>query len=194
MAIELKILDAIQNLHNPVLDPIMCWITKLGNVGAVWILLGSVLLLIPKTRKSGCIVLAALVLDVILCNGVLKHLVARVRPCEVNRDVALLIARPTDYSFPSGHTAASFAAVTALYAAWENKLWKWALVLAVLIAFSRLYLYVHYPTDILGGILVGSFCGHLANWCVNGCWRWGTNIRKMETVMKIRTIRERGEV
>ena len=176
MAIELKILDTIQNLHNPVLDPIMCWITKLGNVGAVWILLGIVLLLIPKTRKSGCIVLAALVLDVILCNGVLKHLVARVRPCEVNRDVALLITRPTDYSFPSGHTAASFAAVTALYAAWEKKLWKWALVLAVLIAFSRLYLYVHYPTDILGGILMGIFCGHLANWCVNGCWRWGESI------------------
>ena len=170
----------------------MCWITKLGNVGAIWILLGIVLLLIPKTRKSGCIVLTALVLDVILCNGVLKHLVARVRPCEVNRDVVLLIARPTDYSFPSGHTAASFAAVTALYLtlyinnwsggpiliAWENKLWKWVLVLAVLIAFSRLYLYVHYPTDILGGILVGIFCGYVANWCVNGCWRWGTNIRQ----------------
>ena len=192
MAIELKILDAIQNLHNPVLDTLMCWITKLGNVGAIWILLGIVLLLIPKTRKSGCIVLTALVLDVILCNGGLKHLVARVRPCEVNRDVVLLIARPTDYSFPSGHTAASFAAVTALYLtlyinnwsggpiliAWENKLWKWVLVLAVLIAFSRLYLYVHYPTDILGGILVGIFCGYVANWCVNGCWRWGTNIRQ----------------
>lgn len=171
MAIELKILDAIQNLHNPILDPIMCWITRLGNAGAVWILLGIVLLLIPKTRKSGCVVLLALVFDVILCNGILKNLTARVRPCDVNTSVQLLIARPTDYSFPSGHTAASFAAVTALFLGWEKGLWKAALVLAVLIAFSRLYLYVHYPTDILGGIVVGILCGHMANWCVNGCWR-----------------------
>ena len=105
------------------------------------------------------ILAAALVVDVILCNGILKHLVARTRPCDVNTAIRLLIARPHDFSFPSGHTAASFAAVTALYLADEKKLWKISCVVAVLIAFSRLYLYVHYPTDVLGGLAVGILSG-----------------------------------
>ncbi|RGO23964.1 PAP2 family protein [Dorea sp. OM02-2LB] len=156
---ELQILNAIQTLRNPVLDQVMCGITKLGNAGVLWILLTAILLLIPKTRKSGMILAAALVVDVILCNGILKHLVARTRPCDVNTAIRLLIARPHDFSFPSGHTAASFAAVTALYLADEKKLWKISCVVAVLIAFSRLYLYVHYPTDVLGGLAVGILSG-----------------------------------
>lgn len=144
----------------------MCFITKLGNGGVIWILLTVVLFLIPKTRKTGMVMMAALVLDVILCNGILKHIFARMRPCDVNTTVQLLIPRPHDYSFPSGHTAASFAAVGAIFFAGETKLWKPALVLAILIAFSRLYLYVHYPTDILGGILVGTACGCAGMLCV----------------------------
>ena len=73
----------------------------------------------------------------------------------------ITVAKPRDYSFPSGHTAASFASVTALYLAGEKKMWKAALVLAVLIALSRLYLYVHYPTDIIGGVVFGSLSGYL---------------------------------
>lgn len=110
--------------------------------------------------------MAALVLDMILCNGILKHVFARVRPCDVNTTIQLLVPRPSDYSFPSGHTAASFAAVAALFFAGQKKLWKPALVLAVLIAFSRLYLYVHYPTDILGGIVAGVLCGYIGARCV----------------------------
>lgn len=162
MNFELGILDALQTLHTPIGDLAFCFITKLGNAGFIWLVLAAVLLVRPKTRKSGVIVAAALVLDLIVCNGILKNVFARVRPCDVNSSVALLVARPTDYSFPSGHTASSFAAVAALYFAGEKKLWKPALVLAALIAFSRLYLYVHYPTDILGGIVVGiaaGFCG-----------------------------------
>ena len=163
---EIEILNAIQDLRTPITDRIMCAVTSLGNVGMIWILLAVVLLVLPKTRKSGAIVMAALVLDVILCNGILKPLFARVRPCDVNTTIQLLVPRPSDYSFPSGHTAASFAAVTALFFAGEKKLWKPALVLAVLIAFSRLYLYVHYPTDILGGIAVGVICGYAGMVCV----------------------------
>ena len=85
----------------------------------------------------------------------------RTRPFDVNTAVQLLVAKPRDYSFPSGHTAASFASVTALYLAGEKKMWKAALVLAVLIALSRLYLYVHYPTDIIGGVVFGSLSGYL---------------------------------
>ena len=102
---------------------------------------------------------AALIVDVILCNVILKNLIARVRPYDVNTAVQVLVVKPKDFSFPSGHTAASFASVTALYLAGEKKLWKGVCVLAVLIAFSRLYLYVHYPTDILGGIVVGILAG-----------------------------------
>ena len=103
----------------------------------------------------------ALLVDVLLCNVFIKNLVARTRPFDVNTTVQLLVAKPRDYSFPSGHTAASFASVTALYLAGEKKMWKAALVLAVLIALSRLYLYVHYPTDIIGGVIFGSLSGYL---------------------------------
>ena len=159
MGFEFSILDFIQGIRTPALDTIMCFITKLGNAGILWILLAAVLIAIPKTRKSGVIVMVALIFDVILCNGILKNLVGRIRPCDINTAVQLLVPRPTDFSFPSGHTAASFTAVTALYCAGEKKMWKISLVLAVLIAFSRLYLYVHYPTDILGGALIGIFSG-----------------------------------
>ena len=169
MNIELSILDWIQTLHTPFLDKIMVFITRLGDAGIIWIVLSIVLLLIPKTRKSGAVMVAALVVDVLLCNIVLKNLVARTRPYDVNTGVHLLVAKLHDYSFPSGHTAASFtavvalsfASVTALYLAGEKKLWKFALVLACLIAISRLYLYVHYPTDVLGGILFGVISGYL---------------------------------
>lgn len=161
MNIELSILDWIQTLHMPFLDKIMVFITRLGDAGIIWIVLSIVLLLIPKTRKSGAVMVVALVVDVLLCNIVLKNLVARTRPYDVNTGVHLLVAKLHDYSFPSGHTAASFASVTALYLAGEKKLWKFALVLACLIAISRLYLYVHYPTDVLGGILFGVISGYL---------------------------------
>lgn len=161
MNIELSILDWIQTLHTPFLDKIMVFITRLGDAGIIWIVLSIVLLLIPKTRKSGAVMVVALVVDVLLCNIVLKNLVARTRPYDVNTGVHLLVAKLHDYSFPSGHTAASFASVTALYLAGEKKLWKFALVLACLIAISRLYLYVHYPTGVLGGILFGVISGYL---------------------------------
>lgn len=174
MEIETGILDLIQSIRTPLGDMLMPFITKLGNVGAIWILMAIILLLIPKTRKSGAVLAAALCVDFVLCNGILKHLIRRIRPCDINSSVQLLIARPNDFSFPSGHTAAAFAAVTALHAAGERKLWKPALVLAVLIAFSRLYLYVHYPTDILGGIIVGVAAGYIGSWIVN----WSEKVRK----------------
>lgn len=161
MNIELSILDWFQTLHVPFLDKIMVFITRFGDAGIIWILLSLILLLIPKTRKSGAIMVAALIVDVLLCNVVLKNLIARTRPYDINTGVQLLIARLHDYSFPSGHTAASFASVTALYLAGEKKLWKFAFVLACLIAISRLYLYVHYPTDVLGGVLFGVVSGYL---------------------------------
>ncbi len=158
MKAELDFLNFLQQLHSPMLDEAMCFITKLGNAGVIWIAFCAVLFAYPRTRKASLAVSLALILDAVLCNLLLKPLFCRVRPCDVNA-VALLIPRPSDYSFPSGHTAASFAVVAALFFFGKQKLCVSSLVLASLIAFSRMYLYVHYPTDILGGILIGWLSG-----------------------------------
>lgn len=162
MSIEFDILNAIQTIHTPFLDKLMCGITRLGNMGIVWIALAILLLIYPKKSKTAIILLTALVIDTLLCNVLLKNVFCRIRPFDVNTAVQLLVAKPRDFSFPSGHTAISFAAVSALYYSKEKWLWKGAALLAVLIAFSRLYLYVHYPTDILGGIVTGWIAGYAA--------------------------------
>ena len=119
---ELRILDWIQTFRTPLGDSLMCLITGIGNAGIIWIVLTCILLLIPKTRKYGMVVLAALVLDMVLCNGILKPLVGRARPFTANPSIQLLVSKPADYSFPSGHTAAAFAAVSALFFAGEKKI------------------------------------------------------------------------
>ena len=160
-SIEIGILDWIQrNLRCEFLDWLMPAVSALSNHGEDWILLVVLLVLIKGRRREGLRVGAALLLDLLSCNLILKPLVGRVRPCMVNSAVELLVAVPADASFPSGHTAASFAAVSALYFS-GSPLWRPAAVLASLIAFSRLYLYVHWPTDILGGILLGMAVGWL---------------------------------
>ena len=142
---ELTILDFIQeHMRNAFLDVVMPFVSTLGNAGVIWIALTIVLLISKKHRKTGILMALALVFDVILCNGILKNAVARTRPFDVNTAISLLVKKPT-----------------ALFFAKEKYRYP-ALVLAVLIAFSRLYLYVHYPTDILGGILVGILCGVIA--------------------------------
>lgn len=156
---EIGILDSLQNIHTPWLDKIMVAITSLGNAGILWIVLAAVLLIIPRTRKAGLCIAIALILDLLITNCLLKNLVARTRPYDVANFTNLIVKKPTDYSFPSGHTAASFAAVTALFMRKEKLLGSIACVVAVLIAFSRMYLYVHFPTDILGGIVVGIASG-----------------------------------
>ena len=162
MPFEFEFLDFLQTMHTPLITKIMKAASKLGDAGFIWILLAAVLLMIPKTRKVGILVSVALLLDVLTCNVILKPLIARTRPYDVNTAVELLIRAPQDYSFPSGHTAASFAAAAALWFADKKKLAIPALVLAVLIAFSRMYFYVHYPTDVLGGAILGMVCGWLS--------------------------------
>lgn len=161
-AVEFAILDWIQaHLRCGLLDILMPAVSFLSNHGEVWIALAAVLLLFPKTRRAGAVVAVALVLDVVCCNMVLKPLFGRVRPCDLNSAVELLVARPLDASFPSGHTAASFAAAFALRAA-GSRLWLPAALLAAAIAFSRLYLYVHWPSDVLGGAALGIALGYAA--------------------------------
>lgn len=156
---EISVLDSLQNIHTPWLDKIMVAITSLGNAGILWIVMAAVLLIIPKTRKAGLCMAIALILDLLITNCLLKNLVARTRPYDVADFTDLIVKKPTDYSFPSGHTAASFAAVTALFMSRKKLLGAISCVIAILIAFSRMYLYVHFPTDIIGGIVVGVAAG-----------------------------------
>ncbi|MEG2773857.1 MAG: phosphatase PAP2 family protein [Acetivibrio sp.] len=144
----------IQNLHTPGLDVIMIFISKLGNKGMVWIVMGLAMLCIKRYRKCGIVVLLSLFTSVVFGNMVLKNLVERPRPCWVDTSVKLLIHNPRDYSFPSGHTFSSFAAAFAVFLC-HKKIGAAALVLAALIGFSRLYLFVHYPTDVLSGMMLG---------------------------------------
>ena len=157
---EFMILDAIQTLRTPWLDGFMVFVSSLGNKGAVWIALAVVLLAFPKYRRLGAVVACALVLDLVACNLVLKPLVARPRPCDINTALDYLIARPHGWSFPSGHTAASFAAASALWFG-KSRLWIPCGIFGCADCVSRLYLYVHFPTDVLGGAVVGILCGAL---------------------------------
>lgn len=162
LSIDFLLLNLIQNkLRCKFLDSLMVKISTLGNGGMIWIVIALLLISHQNYRKAGIIVLAGLLMGVLIGNCVLKNLIARPRPCWINRTVPLLIDVPYDYSFPSCHTMSSFiAAIILLHV---NALFGYAaLILAGLIAFSRLYLYVHYPTDILGGIAVGSIIAHLA--------------------------------
>ena len=162
MNLEFQILNWLQTIHVPVLDKLMIAVTTLGNGGVFWICLIVVMIAIPKTRKVGIIMAVSLLIEFVLCNLLLKPAVGRIRPYEVNSSINLLVSPPGDASFPSGHAGASFATVSAMFFA-GCIVWIPTAVLAVLIAFSRLYLYIHYPTDVLAGMVLGIVCGWAGN-------------------------------
>ena len=161
---ELGILDWISfHLHSRFLDTVMPIITWLGDKGLLWIVLGLGILFFQKgKRDTGFRVLLALLLGLLICNLLLKNAVGRIRPFVLNDAVQLLVPPPSDPSFPSGHTTAAFAAATVLICDhWKG---RWIiLIVAILVAFSRLYLYVHFPTDVICGALIGIFCGWLSS-------------------------------
>ena len=155
---EIKILDFIQeHLRCGFLDNIMVLLTRLADDGIVWIVLAISLLCFKQTRKMGITLCLALLINLLICNITLKPLVARIRPFDFAEEIQLIISKPSDFSFPSGHTSASFAGAAAVFA-YNKKYGTLALVFASLIAFSRLYLYVHFPSDVLAGALVGAMC------------------------------------
>ncbi|WP_143317623.1 phosphatase PAP2 family protein [Clostridium sp. HBUAS56017] len=142
------------NISNSLFDRAMPVITSFANGGALWIAIALILICSDKHRKSGFILLGALALCFVIGNLGIKPLVARIRPFNVDTSIHLLISEPKDFSFPSGHTMHSFAAATVLYYA-NKRAGIVAYLLAIAIGFSRLYLYVHYPSDVLVGMLVG---------------------------------------
>ena len=153
-----------ESVRNPVLDKIMIFITSLGDKGMIWIL-ATVLLLIPKkTRKAGMVSAVALLGSLLFNNMLIKNIVQRPRPYVTLEDLRIIIPRPSEYSFPSGHSSSSFAAAVSFYRLLPKKLGIPAIVLAGLIAFSRLYVGVHYPTDVLAGALMGIVLSYFAQY------------------------------
>jgi len=145
------------NMHGAIMDKIMVLSTYLGNKGMVWIIIIVLLMINKKYRRIGFMALAALILSTVLGEGILKHVIKRIRPSANIPAINLLISKPLSYSFPSGHATSSFSVAGVL----TKYFTKYALEffsLASLISFSRLYLYVHYPTDILAGIVLGLMC------------------------------------
>lgn len=144
------------------LDPVVSFYTKLGDAGIMWIAVCLALLIFPKTRRAGFCGAIALVLSLLCTNVVLKNIFTRTRPWLVVEGLTAMVAEHDPNSFPSGHTSASFAAATALWRVLPRR-WGWAaLTAAALMGLSRLYVGVHFPSDVIVGVLVGCFCGWAA--------------------------------
>ncbi len=160
--IDANLLIYVQdNLRNVYLNKFMTIYTSLANYGIVWILLTVGLLLYPKSRKLGICCAISIALSFLISNMILKNAVARIRPYEAYENIRCLVKPERDYSFPSGHTSVSFAAALPIYR-YYKKAGLLALFAATLMAISRIYVCVHYPSDVIGGILAGLFCGLLA--------------------------------
>lgn len=172
---ELDFLHALQGIHNDTLDSIMLAITSLGDGGVLWIVTALLLLVIPAVGKEkkehvkmrrlmGISMILSLLLNLICGNLIIKNLVQRPRPYQVDTSVIPLIY-PSEYSFPSGHTSSSFTAACSIFL-YHKRAGIAAFVVAAMIAFTRLYLFVHYPTDILGGIILGVVCAIIVRYAV----------------------------
>lgn len=152
------------NMRNDILNHIMKLITSLGNGGIIWIITALVLLIPKKTRKTGIMVISGLLLSLIVNNIILKNLVARTRPYDMIAGLTSLVGIQSDYSFPSGHAASSFVAAVIIFKSLPKKYGIPALILAFLISFSRLYVGVHYPTDVIAGALIATIIGLFVCW------------------------------
>lgn len=144
------------HLHTSILDTLMVFITTLGNGGVFWLIISFILIFTKKYRSIGLMTLAALAITSAIGEVILKNVIQRSRPSDLAAVAELLIPKPISYSFPSGHAASSFAAAGILAPAFKKYAYLFN-IMALLIAFSRLYLFVHYPTDIMGGMLLGFF-------------------------------------
>lgn len=154
-------------LWSPFLDVLMPFITKLGDGGVIWIVLAVLLLFFKKYRKFGMMMVTALLLTLLINDNILKPLIGRARPFDLEAWKGLfvypeLVPRPHGLSFPSGHTSSSFAAAVVLIFTGKKRMYIPPLILAFLIAFSRIYVQVHYCTDVLAGMVVGTLYGLLA--------------------------------
>ena len=161
---EYRLLMFLQNsIRGSVQNRIMWAVTSLENAGFLSIAACLALLFQPRYRRVGEAATISMILEFLIVNLLLKNWVARIRPYHLLEDLILLAREPMDYSFPSGHTGAAFAVASVMYLGMPHQIGIPALLVAALIGFSRIYLGVHFPTDVLGGIVVG---------CVTGFGAW----------------------
>ena len=159
---EFSILYAIQNLRTDFLDTVIVKLTELvGSYGEIWLIAAAVMLTNRKTRRCAYTMLISYLLVFGIGQLWLKNVIVRGRPCNIDRAVKLLVERPTSWGFPSTHTGWAFAAATSVFLH-HKKAGIAVLALAALIAFSRLYLFVHFPSDVLGGVVLGVLMALLA--------------------------------
>lgn len=182
MNFELSLLDQIQRIRIGPLDKLMKLTTHLGDAGIIWIVISVLMLFFKSTRKLGLACLFALLGSLLITNLGLKNLFARTRPYHY-RDIALLIKEPHDYSFPSGHTSAAFSVVYILlkerFKIGSFKAYVPLTILASMMAFSRMYLYVHYPSDIIGSLIIAYLCSYIGI-------KLSLKITKSQTLMNTR--------
>ena len=158
LTLDEKILLQVQDrIRRPKLNRWMQKISALGNGGILWITCAAILLCFPTLRLLGASVLCAQIMGVLLTNCLLKHLVARKRPFHKLETLHPLIKPPKDWSFPSGHTTSSVSASLILFSGLPFSMGIPILLIGCMIAFSRMYVGVHYPSDIFGGAIVGIF-------------------------------------
>lgn len=156
MNFEHKILILIASTRNVIMTKFMKFFSISANGGVIFFILSMMMLLSDKYKKMGYAVIATVLAHSLICNVFVKPIIRRIRPFDRYSDITVLLDKlPKDYSFPSGHTGASFAFATTVFL-YDKKLGVLAYILAILIAYSRMYLGVHYPTDIIGGIILGS--------------------------------------
>lgn len=164
LQMDQRILYWIQeNVRYSFLTPIFIFITRLGNSAFLWLFIAFVLLGVRKYRQVGLSLLVSIIISSIMVDEILKKAFCRPRPFYAMSELIPLIPKPNSYSFPSGHTTTAFAAATVIAICLPRKIGVLGYILAVLIGFSRMYLGVHYPTDVLAGILLGSFIGVLSS-------------------------------
>ncbi len=145
-----------EHIRTEFLDPVVVFISSLGNAGWFWLLLLAALMLFPRYRKVGISGFAAVLIGFIITNVCIKNVVARIRPYEVIEGLEMLGVKPSDFSFPSGHSTCSAAASLVLFFMLPKRAGVPLLALGILICLSRLYVGVHYPTDVLAGALIGA--------------------------------------
>lgn len=155
-----SILEFIQmNMRSVIGDKIMIGLTSLGNGMTIWAIIGLALIISKKYRRYGFMIITALILCFLVGNLTIKPIVARTRPFDATPLLGeMLIKLPTDFSFPSGHTMCSFASSIVIFNM-NRRIGIFTLILSSFIGFSRVYLYVHYPTDVFGGMVLGILVG-----------------------------------
>jgi len=159
---SLDFLYFIQNhLRSPFLDKLFVFITYLGGPVNIFIIIGIIYFFLKNRREEGTAILLSLVLSAIIAVLILKKIINEPRPCDVDTSVILLVKRPYGQSLPSGHAAVTAAGAT-IFFIYKNKFRWLALLFTIVMCYTRMYLFVHYPLDVVTGLIVGVLSAFLA--------------------------------